>query len=156
MIDFCSYAPDRLWGQAFIPLWDMDYAVGELERTVKAGLKGATIWMVPPTDLPFESKHYDPFWAAMQDIDLPVSMHINTGFGPYGRQRDSHRGSFVEAVAFTCGGHKSIAMRALTEMICSGVFDRFPKLKVVIAELEVGWIPFWLEDMDRRFIKNRK
>ncbi len=153
MIDFCREAPDRLWGQAEIPLWDMSYALAELERTKKAGLKGATIWMIPPSDLPFTSDHYEPFWAAAQELEMPVSMHINTGFGPYGSERDSHRGDFVESVAFTCGGHKAIAMRALTEMICSGVFERYPQLAIVIAELEVGWIPFWLEDLDRRFIK---
>ena len=83
MIDFCSEAPDRLWGQAEIALWDIDNAIAEMERCRKAGLVGATIWMVPPEDIPFSTDHYDRFWAAAQDFAMPVSMHINTGFGRY-------------------------------------------------------------------------
>lgn len=156
MIEFCQEAPDRLWGQAEIVLWDIDHAVQELRRSKKSGLRGATIWMIPPEGLSFASDHYERFWAAAQDLEMPVSMHINQGFGPYGADRDSLRGDFVESVAFTCGGHKAIAMQALTEIICSGVLERYPGLKIVMAELEVGWIPFWLEDVDRRFLKSRE
>ncbi len=156
MIEFCQEAPDRLWGQAEICLWDMDRAIDEMQRTKRAGLKGATIWMVPPDGLPFTSDHYERFWAAAQDLAMPVSMHINQGFGPYGADRDSLRGGIVESVSFTCGGHKAIAMQVLTEIICSGVLERYPRVKVVVAELEVGWIPFWLEDVDRRFLKSRE
>ncbi|MEA2639477.1 MAG: hypothetical protein QOF51_871 [Chloroflexota bacterium] len=155
MIEFCSEAGDRLWGQAEIGLWNTDHAVHELERCMKAGLAGATVWEIPPEGIPWTSDHYDPFWAAAQEMGAPVSMHINTGFGPYtGGFRPGR--SLVESVARTCGEHKAIAMRQLTELICSGVFERFPELRVVLAELEVGWIPFWVEDMDRRFLKWRE
>src|SRR5256885_12882197 len=36
------------------------------------------------------------------------------------------------------------AMTSLTEIICSGVLERYPRLKVVLSEIQVGWIPFWL------------
>lgn len=155
MIEFCQEAPDRLWGQAELCLWDIDGAIRELERAKKNGLVGSTIWMIPPDDLPFTSDHYDRFWAASEEMEMPVSMHINVGFGPYGAGRHEVRG-LVDSVKMTAGGHKKIAMDVLTEFICSGVFERFPNLKLVLAELEVGWIPFWLEDMDRRFLKSRE
>ncbi len=155
MAEFCQEAPDRLWGQAEICLWDIEQSIRELEWSKKAGLAGATIWMIPPADLPFDSDHYEGFWAAAQDLEMPVSMHINTGFGEYGEgfQRSV---TMVESVKRTCGGHKKVAMDVLTELICSGVFERYPRLKLIIAELEVGWIPFWLEDMDRRFLKYKE
>jgi predicted TIM-barrel fold metal-dependent hydrolase len=130
----------------------VDTAIQELAWSKKAGLVGATIWMIPPEGLAFDSDHYDRFWEAAQDLAMPVSMHINTGFGEYGEgfQRGA---TMIESVKRTCGGHKKVAMDTLTELICSGVFERYPQLKLVIAELEVGWIPFWLEDMDRRFLK---
>ncbi len=111
--------------------------------------------MIPPEDLPFTSDHYDKFWAACQDLQMPVSMHINNGFGEYGEDFQPGAG-IVDPVKRTCGGHKKIAMDVLTEFICSGVFERFPELKLVLAELEVGWIPFWLEDIHRRFLKSRQ
>jgi predicted TIM-barrel fold metal-dependent hydrolase len=152
LIEFCQEAPDRLWGQAEIPLWHIDWAIQELERCRRAGMVGATIWMVPPQGISFSSEHYDRFWAAAQDLATPVSMHINTGFGRYdagtrdaGRSRDQ-----LASLKRTATGHKQITADILTDIICSGVLERFPQLKVVVAEVEVGWIPFWLTEVDKR------
>jgi predicted TIM-barrel fold metal-dependent hydrolase len=108
--------------------------------------------MVPPADIPFSSDHYDRFWAASQDLDMPVSMHINTGFGRYGAEVRSGNPeqTRIANLKRTAFGHKQVTADALTDIICSGVCERFPKLKIVVAEIEVGWIPFWLEEMDKR------
>ena len=37
------------------------------------------IWCSPPADQPYSSEIYDPFWAAAQDLDMPVSLHAITG-----------------------------------------------------------------------------
>ena len=152
MIEFCSEAPDRLWGQPQIPLWNIDNAIQEMDRCLKAGLVGATIWMVPPEEIPFSSDHYERFWAAAQDMQAPVSMHINTGFGAYaagareaGRARDR-----LASLKRSASGHKQVTADALTDIIGSGVLERFPELKIVVAEVEIGWIPFWLAEMDKR------
>ena len=154
IIEFCQEAPDRLWGQAMIFLWDIENAVLELERCRKAGLVAATTWIIPPDGLPFKSKHYERFWAAAQDLDMPVSMHINQGFGMYVDRRTADIDE-VEEIRLTCQGHKLNGMNAFTEIICSGVLERYPRLKVIVAELEVGWIPFFVQDLDRRFIKSK-
>jgi predicted TIM-barrel fold metal-dependent hydrolase len=75
-------------------------------------------------------------------------MHINTGFGFYFDRGFEDR---VATITRQSVGHKVVAMNAMTEMILSGVFERFPRLKMVLAEFEIGWIPFWLEDLDRKF-----
>lgn len=147
-LEYCGEAPDRLWGQAFIGLWNIDHAIAELERARKEGLKGATVWIIPPPGLSFTGDHYDRFWAAAQDLEMPVSMHINTGFGFYFEREAEDR---VATITRQSVGHKVVAMNAMTEMILSGVFERFPRLKMVLAEYEIGWIPFWLEDLDRKF-----
>lgn len=159
LIEFCQHAPDRLWGQAVISLWDMDYATKELERVKKAGLKGATIWVLPPEGLPFTSGHYDRFWAAAQDLEMPVSMHINTGFGMYteayiGRS-EGGEDRFASA-ARRAFGHKAAIAQTVTELMLSGVLERYPRLKLVMAEFEIGWIPFWLEDLDRKSGSSRE
>ena len=154
LIEYCQEAPDRLWGQAFIGLWNIDYAVKELERTRRAGLKAATIWVIPPDDLPFTSDHYERFWSAAEDLDMPISMHINTGFGLYseGSEARAERGGEnpIASAARRAFGHKAAVAQTVTEMILSGVFERHPRLKLIIAEFGVGWIPYWLEDLDRK------
>jgi len=148
MIEYCSAAPDRLWGQGIITMWNVDHAVQELERTKKAGLSGAMIWLIPPDELLYRTKHYEPFWAAAQELQMPISMHINAGHGHY-----STRGQLTP---FTRQHHsvnlnKLAAFTALTDIICTGVLERFPELKIVIAEIGVGWIPFWLSESDDWF-----
>jgi predicted TIM-barrel fold metal-dependent hydrolase len=55
--------------------------------------------------------------------------------------------AYVKRIAF---GHKVVAMDTLTELTFSGVFERHPRLKLLLAEFECGWIPFFLEDLDRK------
>lgn len=150
LIEFCQYAPDRFWGQGFISLYDIDYAIEEMKRTKNEGLKGVTVWVAPPDYLPWTSDHYERFWSAAEDLEIPIAMHINSGFGIYATidLETENRFSNITRQAF---GHKMVAMKTLSELILSGVFERHPRLKVLIAEFECGWIPFFLEDLDRKF-----
>src|SRR5207247_4277882 len=77
MIDFCSVSPDRLWGLGLVSLYNIDHAIAEMQRFMKAGLRGAAIWIAAPESLPYSSDHYERFWAAAQDIEVPLAMHIN-------------------------------------------------------------------------------
>src|ERR1700736_350987 len=76
--EFRSYCPPRLHPIALLSLDDIPLAVKELERCAKMGLKGAMIWGVPPDDKPYYSEIYDPFWAAAQQLKLPLSLHVVT------------------------------------------------------------------------------
>jgi predicted TIM-barrel fold metal-dependent hydrolase len=150
LIDYCQAAPDRLIGLAMLSMYNAEHAVQEMERCRKAGLLGSVIWQVPPPEIPFTSDHYDRFWAAAQDMEMPVNLHILSGHG-YSKRRalnptTSNRGIEQER---TSVNEKLIqAMDALYDLIFSGVLERFPRLKVVLVENEIGWIPFLLEQWD--------
>ena len=81
VIDYCQKVPDRLYGIALMSMFDIDHAIAEMERCKKGGVVGTMIWQVPHAKFPFTSDHYERFWAASQDLDLPVHLHILTGFG---------------------------------------------------------------------------
>ena len=153
LIDYCSAAPDRLIGIAMLSMYDIDGAVKELERCRKAGMRGSVIWQVPPPELPFSSPHYDKFWATSQDLDMPVNLHILSGHG-YSRSRSFGLGDTATGLT---AEHNSVNMKlfqsvdSLYELIYSGVLERFPKLKIVLVENELGWIPFVLEQWDYYF-----
>src|SRR4029434_1810207 len=85
LAEYCAYAPKRLAGLALISLHDVDEGVKELERCAKRGLKGATIWASPPDDRPYSAPIYDPFWAAAQELAMPLSLHSITGMGAESR-----------------------------------------------------------------------
>ena len=150
--EYCQTAPNRLFGLAMVSTYDIDHAVKELLRCKKQGLRGAVIWQSPPRQIPFSSNHYDQFWAAAQDLEMPVSLHIHTGHGP-SKGRQNYRG--LEAYRFGINGQLQEIMESLLEIIFSGVLERFPRLRVVPAENEIGWIPFWLDQADKYFERFR-
>ena len=129
----------------------MDHAVQELTRCKKAGMKGAIIWQLPPPDLSFTSEHYDPFWAAAQDLQMPVSLHINTGHRSRG-YLDVHG---LQSYRRSINIKLEEAIDGLFDIIFSGVLERFPQLKIVVVENEIGWMPFWLEQCDKYYERHR-
>ena len=153
LIDYCQAAPDRLVGLAMLSVYNVEHAVHEMERCRQAGLRGVTIWQVPHPDLPFTSDHYDRFWAAAQDTDMPVSLHILSGFG-YSRARNTRQGAEQQRRSLNEQQRNSVNLKlaqsieSLHDLIFGGVLDRFPRLKVVLAESEIGWLPFVLEQWD--------
>lgn len=151
LTEYCNTAPDRLLGIAMISTYDTEHAVNELVRCKNAGLHGAVIWQYPPPALPFSSDHYDSFWAAAQDLQMPVSLHINTGHRSKGHQDIHGLQSYRRGINVKL----EEAMDALLDIIFSGVLERFPLLNLVVVENEVGWIPFWLEQCDKYFERHR-
>ena len=151
LIEYCQAAPKRLVGIPAISVYNIDHGVKELERCRKAGLKGAIIWQVPHADLPFHSEHYDRFWAAAQDLEAPVSLHILTGHG-YNKNKERRKG--VEHYRGSVNLKLLDIANALFELMFYGVLERYPRLKIVTVENEVGWMPFMLQQWDyyyRRF-----
>ncbi|MSP39660.1 MAG: amidohydrolase [Deltaproteobacteria bacterium] len=151
IIDYCQKVPDRLYSIALISMYNVDHAIAEMERCAKQGIVGTMIWQVPHANLPFTSEHYERFWAASQDLDLPVHLHILTGFGD-----SMHRQSATGPKRYRIGIEQTQEIEdALFELIFHGVLERHPKLKIVSVENEVGWMPFWLGQCDKNFKRHR-
>lgn len=148
LIEYCQSTPDRFWGLAGIPLWNIDFAVKEMERCKKAGLVGAGIWLAPPDELPFYAPHYERFWATAQEFEMPVALHINSGFGHYSNMP---RAGTIEGVTVRSHGNTTLAEDALAQIILSGVLERYPGLNIVIGEVNWGWAPFWLQELDENY-----
>jgi len=151
VIDYCAKVPDRLYAIALLSMFDVDHAIAEMERCKKRGIVGTMIWQVPHPKLPFSDSHYERFWAASQELELPVHLHILTGFGGSMKRQTSHGVS-----RFRIGVNQTREIEdALFEIIFTGVLERHPKLKVVSVENEIGWIPFWLGQCDKAFKRHR-
>jgi predicted TIM-barrel fold metal-dependent hydrolase len=151
IIDYCSKVPDRLYGIALLSMYDIDHAIKEMERCKRAGMVGSMIWQVPDPSLPFTSEHYERFWAASQDLDLPVHLHILTGFGDSMHRQTSHG---IKRYRIGVEQTREIET-ALFDIIFTGVLERYPKLKIVSVENEIGWMPFWLGQCDKAFKRHR-
>jgi predicted TIM-barrel fold metal-dependent hydrolase len=147
LASYCSYAPRRLKGLALISLYDPKAGAQELERCARLGLKGAMIWCSPPADQPYSSEIYEPFWAAAQALDMPVSLHAITGM----ERIPWEYGAEQRAMRSTVTPHE--IEKSFSILILSGVLERFPRLKIVSAENNCGWLPYYLQRMDRGFAR---
>src|SRR5438105_676241 len=82
------------------------------------------------------SGHYGRVWAASQDMEMPVHLHILTGFGASMHRQTSHG-----IKRYRNGVTQTREIEdALFDMIFSGVLERYPNLKIVSVENEVGWM----------------
>jgi len=144
LADFCRVDPSRLKGIAMISMDDVQAAIRELERTKRLGLAGAMITEYPLEDRRYDQPEYEPFWAAAEALDMPLSLHTAT------RRQGKIRG----AGALTLRDATSRATKAfypalsMCDMILSGVFERHPRLTLAIVEFELSWAPNILASMD--------
>jgi predicted TIM-barrel fold metal-dependent hydrolase len=151
LIEYCNAGPKALYGIACISLYQIDNAIREMERAKKAGMRGVLIWQIPPAALSFASDHYERFWAAAQDLDMPVSLHILTGepYGPGELVTRFANAPGLEILREAVNTKLLYVTNALLDIVGSGVLERFPRLKIVLVENEVSWLPFVLSQWDK-------
>ena len=143
--EFNSYLPDRLSALPVLPTTSPEDAVAELERALGLGHRGALLHA-------FEADVADPawdrLWAAASEADVPLSFHIGGG----SQRVDPMKGGW-QIAAFA-----AIAPMQLDEpfalMMFSGALERNPRLKLVLAESGVGWLPYLVARMDATFDKH--
>jgi predicted TIM-barrel fold metal-dependent hydrolase len=133
----------RLIPLTLIPLWDVQLAVDEVNRCAAKGSHAICFSEAPPSlDLPsIHSGYWDPLWAACQDTETVVNMHIGSSSTFPSTARDA---PMITSIALMHEG----STRALVDWLCSGVMVRFPKLRISLSEGQIGWIPFVLERID--------
>ena len=152
LAEFCVTNPDRLKGVAMINLDDVSEGVAELERCAALGMAAAMISEYPQEHRRYDSPEYGPFWAAAQDLDMPVSLHTAT------RREGRTRGAGATSVRDASGRATKVFYPAtsMCDMIFSGVFERFPKLKLAIVEFELSWVPYILDSMDYTYVERQE
>ena len=142
LAEFCSPHPNQLKGIAMVNVDSVEDGVEELERVSKLGLAGAMISVRPM--LKYDHPAYERLWAAAQDLDMPLSLHTGTlRWRPDSGRVDQ---TAISPVDFTT--REQSVKESITAMVFSGVFERYPKLKVGAVEFEIAWAPYFMDRMD--------
>lgn len=151
--DFQGADPKRLVGLALAPTeLGIDVAVAELDRCVRKGAKAFFIPGGPETPYNHPT-HYEDLWQAASDNDVSLSFHRNHG----GRPDKNEWDELVEQ-RVSIGGIVTryfSAVKPMSYMIFGGVFDRHPKMRIVGAEVDCGWVPFWAQTMENHWQSQR-
>jgi predicted TIM-barrel fold metal-dependent hydrolase len=158
MAELQEESGQRLFPMALLPWWDLKEAVAETERCIAMGMKGININSDPQThkdengnfipDLGHE--HWYPLWEVCEDKKLPINFHIGsseTSIDWMGNQgwpslsRDLSSGIMGAMIFFNNG-------KTVSNLIYSGILDRYKGLKFVSVESGIGWVPFLMEALD--------
>ncbi len=152
--EYCRYEPKRLYGIGLISLEDIDAAVEDVESIAKQGMRGAMIWGAAPEERPYSDRAYDPFWQAASEAELPVSLHI---IASRGRRTVGVGNKTIGSDGVNPGVWYSTVLHEIQESLATlvfcGVLARFPKLRIVSAENDIGWLPHFIYRMDHAFEK---
>ena len=140
---WCDEFPARRAGVGQILLNDVDEAVRDVHWIADHGLRGGVLLPGIPPGAPIPPMHapvYDPVWRACEERGVVVNAHAGSHSPEYGEHPASLSMWLMETSWFS--------HRPLWTFIMSGVFDRFPGLRLVLAEQGSGWIPEALMTMD--------
>lgn len=153
MAEFCSYAPDRLYGAAMIHPQSVELAAQEVRRTAREyGFKGSYIRPNPVKGRNWHDPVYDPLWAAFEEEQMLVGFHegypCTLPFAVAERFDGRHEDWWLTEHVTR---HPVEMMYASTCMINGGVLERFPNLRVGFLEANCSWVPYWLWRMDEHY-----
>ena len=150
LAEFCQPFPDRLKGVAMINVDDVNVGVKEMERCAKMGLRAGMITVYPPEWRGYDGAEYEPLWAAAQDLQMPLGLHIVTNrIGP-GQQFSVGEDRISNKPSFLANADHWVRI-SIADMIFSGVFERYPKLQVGSVEMELSWAPHFLDRIDYQY-----
>jgi predicted TIM-barrel fold metal-dependent hydrolase len=141
LTEYAAAAPDRLGGIALLPNRGVDQALAEIDRLKgRPGLAGLLIGCYPHGDLDIDPAD-DEVWSAAVESGLAVHIHVAMGDS----MPAAHKSKIVGDVRFYD------APKRILQFLWSGVFDRVPGLKIVVAEVDCGWVPYFKEQVDDRY-----
>lgn len=150
--EWCGVAPGRYIPLMLIPMWDPKLAVTEMERMAAKGVTAFAFSENPePLGLPtiHDADHYwDPVMAAANELEMVASMHVGSSSQ---LPRICNDAPFMANL--TWGATRTSG--TMLSWLFSGLFQRYPNLKIALSEGEVGWMPYFLERAEQVLDKQR-
>jgi predicted TIM-barrel fold metal-dependent hydrolase len=154
---------DAIYTTPIIPLSIVSEAVRELEIVLERGAKAIQVRMAPVPGFEgprsFALPEFDPFWSAVEQADVLVASHASdSGYTEYAEAWEGRTGHEMRPYE---QGRSPAFLRIFPErtavadgcaaIIGHGLATRFPKLRIAPVEYGTGWIPRFVEDIQRAY-----
>ena len=158
LIDFCAAKPERLIGVAQLSMEDPVAARAELARlATRGGLRHVNI-LASRANPPIYDLRWEPLWALADESGIPIGFHLAV-LVKKTRLDEADRGAanlVVTAASRFAKEPPGIQLiEPITGLIFSGVLDRHPQLKIVMAEAGLAWVPSMIQGLDIWYQRTR-
>jgi predicted TIM-barrel fold metal-dependent hydrolase len=176
LLDEFGSEPDRFPLISIVgcaPWRDMDELLAEVDWAADHGFKAVNVpgFTAYPGQPPLFDRYWDPFWARVQEHDLILWMHAGQGEGQgelgalfqriglrveqeqgdVGKAVDALRNEFFKGKIFSSIKPR----RAMWQIMMGGVFDRYPKLRLMLSEIYGDWLGPTFKYLDEQFEQHR-
>ena len=140
---------DRLSFATLVDVANLDWAIAEITRTCALGSRMVQIKTDPVDGKSIAHPDFDRFWSAITDLGMVAMIHIGASRAYFDPGWDNNGGDVHHTSLLHFSQNHQVPQVALAGMIFGGVFERHPRLRVVVAELGHEWLPSWLDMVDR-------
>jgi predicted TIM-barrel fold metal-dependent hydrolase len=141
--EFCATDSKRLIPIGIVPMESVETAAAEIKRIAKKGVRGALIPPEPGNGLFWNDPKFEPIFKTMAENNIVVNLHVGAmqgvklpspmpnvpGVGPGSAETNQNLGRMMCSIP-------------VTTILWSGVFDRYPELKFMAVETDVGWLSY--------------
>lgn len=144
--EWCGAYPGRFIPMALPMIWDAEACAAEVRRVAAKGCHSLTFTENPAAlGYPsFHSEYWDPLWTALVDTSTVLSIHLGSSGRLAIPALDSPPDVMITLQPMNI-------QSAAADLLWSPVLRKFPELKVALSEGGTGWIPYFLERVDRVF-----
>jgi len=143
--EFCSAAPDRLIGVAMLPP-SPESALAELQRLASTGGYRQVNLQIATVNPHIDDPAWEPFWTGVEETDLILSFHVTVFLDGIPKRTIGKPASvFMATKAFV-----SQFLDPFVDLFAWGILERHPKIRLVMGESGLGWLPWVIEDLDYR------
>jgi predicted TIM-barrel fold metal-dependent hydrolase len=138
---------DRLFGVGHVSLRDADWAVEEIARLGRDGIRLAMVAPSPVNGRPLADPALDRLWAAFCEAGVAPVFHVGNFAGPLDPAWHACDPEPVDRMLDSVMLWVAPAV-ALANMILHGTLERFPDLRIGVVELTAGWVPGFMLNLD--------
>jgi uncharacterized protein len=137
---YCGSAPERLKATILASGQDPEWSAQEIKRLAPEPWT-ACVTPVLQEGLPADDPSLEPIWRAMEEADLGIMHHSFFYEPPY---FPGYRDIWGNLAIARAAAHPWGAQRLLAYVLLSGLFDRYPNLRIAFSECSAGWVGGWL------------
>jgi len=150
LAETCAASQGRLLPVAAPDFTDLDAAVAELERMRRLGSRIFLIPGCPVQGVPPAHPRWDRVWAAAVSLGMVPMLHVGLQHARFDPGW-ANLGGDATLLRMVGSSHRHVApMTLIYALVYAGVFERFPALTLLLAEVGTGWLPFLLREIDDR------